>query len=305
MPAPNRTVEGYTHILGSSDYGGCIKASVARLLGYEPLPPSERMQALYDRGNVHEDVCLQAMLHEKWTLSDRQREEVIDCGDGWGVVIHYDAFGYDYYNLHQAMDRCIEVKSPSTWASFERAVRTGDFSNPYMDRIAWQVSAQMIAAGLEAVIACYDGAVRTFGIELPIYTREQIVARVQAIRWAAAEGAPPSACTSDDYPCPFVYLHEDPPRDVDPDLDEMGLQRARLLAEKKSLELGIKDIEDAIKTHCEGCNVKTELVTVTTYSQAGPAKWDTDLMVADGIDPDKYRIAGKPSMRTKITTKGE
>jgi hypothetical protein len=298
--APNRVVEGYTHILGSSDYGGCIKASVARLLGYDALPTSERMQTLYDRGHEHEDECVLAMEADAWIITGRQDEAVIDCSDGWGVVIHYDGLANNGWDT-----KVLEIKSPSTWHSFERAVKTNTFTDPYMNRIAWQVSAQMVASGLEAVIACVEeGQVRTFGIETPIYTADEIQARVQTIREYVQAGDLPKVCSSDDWPCGWNYLHEDPPRDIDPALDELGLQRARLLADRKALDLGIKDVEEAFKSHCAGQNRKTELFTVTTYTQAGPAKWDTDLMEADGVPVDKYRVAGKPSVRTKITTRG-
>lgn len=307
MTAPNRVVAGYKYIVGSSDLGSCLKAQTAELLGYDALPTSERMRTLYNRGHEHEDECIGAMIHkEGWSIGQRQAECVIDCGDGWGVVVHLDGIGNPTYMTTSDRQFVVEVKSPSTWHSFKNAVGTHNFSNPFMDRLAWQLSSQLVSTGLEAVVACVEeGVVRTFGIEVPIYSLRDIQVRVMEIKMLVEMGAVPSACSSADYPCPFAYLHEDPPVDIDPELDELGLQRARLLAERKSLDLGIKDIEDAIKARCNGQNIKTELVTVTTYTQAGPAKWDTDLMEADGVPVDKYRVAGKPSVRTRITTRGE
>ena len=54
---------------------------------------------------------------------------------------------------------------------------------------------------------------------------------------------------------------------------------------------------------------RTEITTaasrVSVYEQAGPSKWDEKRMVADGIDPAQYKVAGKPSSRIKITPQGE
>lgn len=307
--APNRVVEGYTHIIGSSSLGSCIKAQVAAFLGYEELPTSERMQALYDRGSAHEDECILALQADGWSIGDRQREEVIDCGDEWGVVIHYDGMGENMLtNRHQSY--VIEVKSPSTWHSFERAVKTANFSDPYMNRIAWQVSAQMVASGLECVVACVEeGVIRTFGIEVPIYTATEIQARVQTIREYVSLGDMPEACSSNDFPCDFKYLHVADDREEleDEAVIEAATEYARLteiVAAGTAADKERKKLRAPLDALLPG-KYAAGLTYVTRSAVAGKSYLSEDAMREDGIDPEKYRRVGAETYQLRVTPRGE
>lgn len=302
---PNRVVPGYTHIIGSSSLGSCIKSQVAQFLGYEALPPSAAMQALYDRGHEHENEALIAMADDGWSIYNRQREDVIDCGDGWGVVVHYDAHGgLPVYGERQS---CIEVKSPSTWHSFERAVRTDNFADPYMSRISWQCSAQMVASGLECVVACVeDGRVLTFGIEVPPHSLAEIQGRVAEIRAWVAKGELPATCSSADWPCPVRYLHEPDER---VELDDPALLAAtelyvwhgeHITAREADRKL-VRGLLDAL----DPGRYAVGPYHVTRSEVAGRAKLDEDAMRAAGIDIEQYRVTGKPSHKLTVTRRGE
>jgi hypothetical protein len=51
--------------------------------------------------------------------------------------------------------------------------------------------------------------------------------------------------------------------------------------------------------------VDTERFRVKVYQQAGPSRFSEEKMIADGINPDDYRVAGQLSPRIRITGKGE
>lgn len=304
--APNRQVDGYRHVIGSSELGRCVKASAAALLGYDPLPPSATMQALYDSGHQHEDDCWNALVADGWAMKDAQREDVIDCGNDWCIVIHYDGIGGTPIFMQQ---KVVEIKSPSTWQLFERAIRTATYTDPYMSRIAWQVSCQMVASGLEAVVACVDeGRVKTFGIEA-LYSADSIQARVAEIRSWVEQGELPAGCSQADWPCDFRYLHE-------PD-ERVELDDPALLAAIETDQHLAQMIGDAAATRKEAKEVLDGLLpgelgryavggyNLTTYEQAGAARLDEDKMRADGIEVETYRVVGKSSRRTKITPRGE
>ena len=302
MGTPNRQVTGYDIVIGASELGHCIKRLVAHQLGYTPMLPSEQMQAVYDRGHDHEDECVAQMWADGWAIHDRQAEYVIDCGARACVVVHVDGLMHN----KGLLNRVLEIKSPATWKNAERAFRTQTFTDPYMHAIAWQVSAQMVATGLEAVIACVeDGTVRTFGVEVPPFSREDILTRVMQILVQMDAGLPPH-CSQDDYPCPYVYLHEPKDVDDDPILDALVREYTVHDDTAKAAKAAQDAVKERIRRHMgDREKVETERAVVSVYEQAAPAKWDTDLMVADGLNPDRYRKQGAPSTRIKITERDD
>lgn len=313
MSGPNRTVPGYTHVIGASELGRCIKASVADWSGYEPMPVSDQMQEVFDRGHVHEDECVAAFEARGDRVHDRQMELVIPCTETACVVVHVDGvLRWDDSSSYAPewgiiQERVLEIKSPSTWHKAEQAFRTDTFTDPYMYRIAWQVSAQMAATGMEAVVACVeDGQVLTFGVEVAPFTPEDIRDRVMTIETLAEEGILPNACEQNDYPCPFAYLHETVRDEADRELDALIDQWAYWDQREKDAKEGKKQAAAQISIHMgDRETYDANRAKVSIYEQAGPSKWDEKLMVADGIDPSRYKKPGSPSVRMKITLREE
>ncbi len=96
-------------IYRASSLGSCTKAQVALHLGYTAQGTSDRMEALYARGNDHEDACVAAMNADGWNVYDAQAEVVIPISDTAQVVGHLDG------KVHPAMGtlpRVLEIKSP-------------------------------------------------------------------------------------------------------------------------------------------------------------------------------------------------
>lgn len=289
----------------ASSFGGCIKAQVAGCLRYEPMLPPDRMQAVFDAGHEHEDANAAALRADGYAI-DREQEEVqMDrlpvgsvVGHIDGVITHWD-FG----------ERLWESKSPNAWAKFEKAYKTGDWSDPLAHRYAWQISVYMHALGLEAYVTCVqdDGTILGFVIETPPFTHQDIVDRLISINEWVKIGTLPQLCTSRDYPCPFVYLHEDDLEVVrDVMLDGMvsdylyWAEQEKIAAQKKrEAQLLIRDHVDGAETVTEGGS------KVTVYEQASAARYDMERLRADlaqvDADLDMYLIPGKSSTRIKIT----
>lgn len=283
---PNREHPDFDWCIGSSELGGCLKAQAAAKLGYTPLPASERMQELYDRGHEHEGACLSAFWLEGWTVVGRQDEYVIDCGDRVGVIIHVDGIGQRADALHRSV---VEIKSPSTWESFAKAVRTNNYSDPYMHKIAWQVSCQMVATGLEAVLASWseEHGLRTFGVEVPPYTVDDIRARVGDLRAIVESGVLPIECSQADYPCPFVYLHEDAPPDSDPQMDSLVLAYAEAADAEKAAKARKESIRAEVEALLVGETYHSSVGKVTKFVSTRRTI-DQMLLKAADIDPEPY-----------------
>lgn len=301
MPAPNRHVEGYDYVIGASDLGRCIRASVADLLGYSKTPTPEGMQELYDKGHAHEEACLAQMRADGWSLRGFQEERVLHFGNA-AVIVHPDAIGQTPTTV---VERIIEIKSPSTWQSFERAVRTNVYTDPYMHRIAWQVSVQMASQHpLEAIIACFDDSIiRYFGIERAPFTFNDIEARVAEIMgWVEHGQLPP--CSQDDYPCPFFPLH--PPKDepeTDPALEKLASEDQFIAGMIREWEAKRKRVRARLDEALG--DRKTVLTGGYRVSRVDAERVTIDWKAAEssGVDLTPYKkVTTSSSLR--VTTKG-
>lgn len=289
----------------ASSFGGCIKAQVAACLDYTPMDTPAAMQAVFDRGNEHEDANLAALVRAGYMISAEQQEVRIDKLPVGSVVGHIDGLIRDEHDRY----RLWESKSPNAWAKFHDTYKKDDWSDPLAHRYAWQISVYMHALEMEACVTCLqdDGTIGMFVIEKPPFTVQDIVDRLISINEWVKIGQLPQLCSSRDYPCPFVYLHEDDVDVVDdPVLDQLaseydywaGIEK-NAAAEKKKKQALIRDHVTADETVTSGG------AKVTVFSRKPAAKYDWDRMRADGIDPDDYLIPGVPSEQVRITWKAE
>lgn len=289
----------------ASSFGGCIKAQVAACLGYQPMNTPPAMQAIFDRGNEHEDANAVALLHAGLTLRDTQLEVRLDELPLGSIVGHVDGI----ITGEDGTDRVWESKSPAAFDKFRDAYLRDDWTDPLAHRYAWQISVYMHALEMEAYVTCLrdDGTVDGFVIERPPYKYQQIVDRLISINEWVKLGQLPQLCTVKDYPCPFVYLHEDAAEMVDdPELDQLVMeydywadQEKRATAEKKRLQALVKDHVADAET------VTTGGAKVTVFARKAAARYNWDRMRADGIDPDEYLIPGVPSQQVRITWRND
>ena len=285
----------------ASSFGGCIKAQVAACLGYEPMAPPDRMQEVFDRGHTHEEENAAALRAMGYTIGAEQQEVYLDGPVGLGKVIgHID--GHIYMDGRSYL---WESKSPNAWAKFEKAHKTGTYDDPLTQRYAWQISVYMLALELEAYVTCWDeeNGVRGFVIETPPYPLTAVEGRLAEIAGWVSSGQLPQLCTVNDYPCPFVYLHEDDVEVVDdPILDQLVAEYDYWAAREKDAGQQKKDYQTAIRDHI----TRDETVTsggskVTRYERKAAARYDMDRMRADNVPVDDYLIEGKPSVQVRIT----
>jgi hypothetical protein len=289
--------------LRASALGSCVKAQAAGILGYESMDVPEKMQVVFDRGHDHEAANDDALIAQMAIITDRQTELLLDVSDEWLISGHLDGI----IQLNAGSPRRVwESKSPASWAKFRDAILTGDYTDLLAHRYAWQISVYMHATGLEAYVTCLDGdEVRGFGIERPPFSIQEIRGRVEQIAGIVTSGQLPVACSSNDYPCPFAYLHESPPVDDDPAI-------SKLVADYQFQDRMVKEWKgkmDATKARITDLLGDRETVTVdvgkvTRYTMTPADKIDRDRMKADGIY-SLYAQPGTPTTAVKITPKKE
>jgi hypothetical protein len=301
----------------ASSLGGCTRAQVAGQLDYPELAPPEKFEneagtGYFQRGNAHEEECLVAMEADGWPLTTALPGTILN--DKYGKNQMYQEWQVAGAEFHLRFDgglsgpfRVLEIKSPKSWAKWEKAHKTGDYSDPLMHRYAYQISCYMVATGLEAVIACVeDGRVKTFGIEVPPFDLAAITERVAGMEAQVEAGKLPSVCSQKDYPCAFAALcrHEEPEFVEDAPLDALVLNYQDWVTKEKEAKAG----KDQARTMIEGYlgehkSLETASAKVTRVStRRGTIQ--KDLLVDLGVDVEavtKYTVT--ESLR--ITQKGE
>lgn len=290
----------------ASELGSCIKAQVAVHLGYDKLPVPERMQAAYDRGNEHEEIVLDAMRRLGYNVTHEQHEVELVCRHGI-IVGHLDGAILDKSIPTPAV---VEAKAPAAWAKFRDAYLRNDWSDPLAHRYAWQISTYMWGldpnASVEALIVCIeDGEFKSFVIEVPPFDYPDLNVRVSDIANQVAAGVVPAACTSNDYPCPVAYLHEQAEDEEDFALDMYCQQREEAKAVRDEADALVKDYDAKIREHLASTDRTTGSWKVTFYEQKGSIRWDAaGLEKILGPEVHEFRTVGVPSSRMKITKRG-
>ena len=287
--------------LRASALGSCIKAQVALLMGYTPLDPPDKIQAAYDRGNEHEDANAVTLVASGWEIISEQREVVLSITPEIQVVGHVDGLTRE---VGTPDFRVWESKAPNAWAKFEKAYKTGDWSDPLCHRYAWQISCYMIGTGLEAIVTCFDGdTIKSFVIEVPPYTLNQIQFRAGTIAGLANDAELPRRCTQNDYPCPVAYLHETEDPVEDETLDALVADYDHQSMMIKEWEAKKKRTTKKIEEYAAGQDITTVSSKVSFYEQSAADRIDRDAMKADGVY-ERYATPGTTSPRMKITKRG-
>jgi hypothetical protein len=201
----------------------------------------------------------------------------------------------------------LEIKAPWTWATFEKAIRTDDFSDPFVSRLAWQVSIYMAATGLEAVIACLeDGKIKHFTIEIPPYSLEDIRKRVLSVEFMVETGVIPE-CNQRDFPCPFfprVCTHAQDEVSFDPVLDGIVSVYMEEKAKEKAAKEAAERVREAIMDHLgERTGVTTDSYKVTASTTTRTNR-DWKAMVKAGIDLRPYESVTE-SVTLRVTSRGD
>lgn len=294
----------------ASSLGSCTKALVAERLGYKPQPPPEVLAAAFLRGHEHEAACKAAMEEDGYLFAQEGNplyvwDEHQPFYEVEGVTCHLDGL---VQSPERPALRCWEAKAPSAWESYERAHRTGKHS-PLTLRYAWQSSVAMNATGLEQMVSCYDGErVKSFVIEVPPFTREQIAERVRSIETLTELPAECEPGCFDDWSCPFRYLHQRQEVTENAEIDHWVDAYQRW----KKMERQGKEGVERVKAELEKLmvfddKIETESSIVTKYEQASPAKWDMEKILAQlGLTEataQEYRLPGTKSKRLKVTRK--
>ena len=279
-------------IYRASSLGYSLEQLVAPHLGYDAIPPPEWLMQRFQEGTDLEPQVLAELESLGWQLTvaqdevnsegDYQLEVMLEVIPGVATVRgHLDA---------KTATSVVEVKSMAE-KSFKEASRLAWETPGLIQKYKWQLSAYMLATGLDGVlVVCSKGAdglknlLYMYAYE-PFYTIADIANKLQAAEDAINSGIIPEGCT--DYPCPYFYLHapieapEPAPADLDTLLDawrEANKRKKIYEAEEASLRDMIKEYVGEIAGKVrgsQGITVSTNWVAEKEVSYTKPGHWET------------------------------
>lgn len=291
------------YVYRASELGRCVRASVAARLGYEPIPPPEYLQEIFDKGVEHEELCIQKMREQGLVVTSEQELVVLETVHG-RIEGHLDGMVSGWIGPDE---KVLEVKSPNAYEKLRQAVLLDDWSNWLAHRYGVQISCYMLAKNAEAFIFCLpeDGKALYFGIEIPPFDLDYIDSLIEKVERHAATGFLEVPCSSIDSGCPFAYLSCTHTNLVEDEALVQIVKDYQTFAEReKQAKIGKDATRDKIMQYMDESGFKSiETFThrVTAYDVDGSSKISEDLLKADGINPDKYKVKGKGSKRLKVT----
>lgn len=286
----------------ASALGGCVKAQVAGQLGFTPLSTEKHMEKFAIRGNAHEDEI--AKLEN---LVRRQEEVNLYVMPGVVVQGHID--GYNAITSH-----VVEIKSmmPDAWDAFKK---TGWDTPGLVQKYKWQISSYMLALSRPALVIVSvvdpDDPLRVwktekFLVSTPFYSNGDILRRVVEIERWVRRGELPDACSVDQFPCPFYYLHQQSSLEITEDdvIDEVAQMYKDAQVAVKTAETRKVEARKALDAALAGRERVVTKLSKVTYYEVNSKKVDIDKMREDGVDVGKYEvpIVGK---RLRVTVKDE
>lgn len=265
-------------------------------MGYEPASPPPKFVEYFARGDTTEVEVKRDLERDGWRIEREQDEVTVDVTDEIKVVGHLD--GVIWTGMEAiAKHRVLEIKRMAD--PYWRVVKDGGwYVDGLMEKYRWQISAYMIATGLEVVLVCRNGDT---GEDLYLYAEEpfhpinDIKARVLSVEGRARSFATlddVGQCDSADFPCPFYYTHLDEGREdaaEDTDLLEgLGIAFSLAQGRERAAKDEVKRIRDEISAVVgDRLKVNAGRVKITKFVSRRTSL-DRRRIERDGIDLSEY-----------------
>lgn len=314
-----------------SELGGCVKAIAAAKLGYQPLSTPEDVQVLFNEGHRLEDIAIERISTELGIeCYDQQAELNLPISSTILLQGHIDAKGKCN---EWRYNKTVEIKTMRP-KSFNNFVAMGWDTPGLVQKYKWQTSGYMLGTTLElALIAIdsdpdieddYERRIHIIYQEVPFFTLAEIRTRILTAHQWVQQGELPPGCNVKQYPCPFLYLHDDEVEILeDGQIDTLAraykaAQRDNKASREREEKIKAALVEQSGRKGRKSSEVKDlngekvefekeKLKTVggtsiSRWEQRNPWKLSEELAKKDGVDLEKYKVQSK-SWRIRVDVK--
>ena len=246
-------------IYKASELGACTKYLICKRLGFESTPdPNAAPIPAFERGKKMEGEVIEWMREQGWVIQDTQREYHHEILPGITLEAHPDALGW-FNSPDPEHTFAIEIKTCDL-RSYKDFVENGILAKGLFVRYRWQVSVYALVSKLPVLMVVREhesGEDQTFLHTLlpdQLYSRDQIIARIELIEEAASSYSIPVECDLPNIYCPIPFMHESVVVD-DPVLDQYARD---YLSELKGLR---KKAREQIIAHIKARDVSRKVDT--------------------------------------------
>jgi hypothetical protein len=270
---PNVYEDNGVWVYRASSLGNCVKALTAARLGYEAFPHPDWLLKKFEEGNTAEPILIDRFLSyhpgKWWMLDPNNPQAYEDYPYVKHVNVHDDQFtcqipvgltavirGHMDGIATNHDNELFVVECKAFAASYwDKYMKQGIEAFPYY---ATQLSLYMHATGLPGMfvmghknadgIMNDDCEVHVDRFDTPPISLGAIKTRVAKIENIAKTGELPM-CDQNQYPCQYVYLHDDQPEEEDVlELQDRDLDRFADMYEKAcAMEKEAKQMKDVAK----------------------------------------------------------
>lgn len=278
--------EGQWWCYRASSLGGCLRGLVAARLGYESGGEVKgRMAEIFEEGRAAEEAAVVCLENNGWRITRRQDEINLFLGNTCPltkVVGHIDGVVEGGFLQEPAL---LEIKSYG-----------GDGIAPsLMARYEWQMSVYMHATGLQGLWCLWDRTKGTWTVRpvlKPYYSLTAITERILEVEgYGEVAGV---ECTNQ-YPCPYFYLHDVPDLVHDELLAKVAEEYLQAKRDVDEAGRNLKEIREELEGMLGDDPVKKTLDTgvVVTRYDINRVTYDHKAMVKQGIDLRPFEKTSK------------
>lgn len=283
-------------------------ALLAARLGYDVVPIREdaKIMQVFAHGHRIEEEVLARFP----TVEQRQLEVYLPITGRISIVGHIDGFD-------MADGTIVEVKSQNkeAWDLYERHHWDAGLFLKYK----WQASVYMhghkgvfhhhplkLIRALRDEKGEWTGELKVSHVDKPFYTVDEIRDRVLQIEAVASTGVLAAEC-SNQFPCPYFYLHEEIDRELidDEAVEILAREYAEAGADENVAKAKKANARKALREVVDGNKYRTNTgVKITFYESGDPPRLDKELLegflTKHNRTLDEFQKRGK-SERLRIT----
>lgn len=287
----------------ASSLGSCTRRLLASRLRYDAQSPPPQLQAAFDQGHALEPAILYKLAKEEgWILDSPQKE--LELHLGWNdyeqsliVRGHVDAMGIPPFATKRIP---VDAKAFAS-STMARFLAEGIEAFPHY---SYQQSAYALAAGCDSFcLALYNKGTEQLVVKvydtLPI-SYEEIQEKVFQVEALVAGGDPTDAPCSNDWGCPYSYLHDTKQTDSIPDpaiplLENYLTAKHKVDTYKKVMDVLKGQITELIEYTDDLRTFSSPIATITVKDN--PKRLNTqmvkELLTEAGLDVDDYYTPGE------------
>lgn len=263
--------------------GKCSRSLWAALEEIEPVAPTDRIDAIFQEGHLHEQAVRELLISEGAIIEDQEEVTLWIIPGKLKVVGHVDGNITNWGQIWE--NKALGKEGFNRW-------RNVGF-DAYPD-YPWQISVYMLALDKPALytVKCRDdGSLDRMVIDKPPVSHKEIQAKMINLYSHHRRGEMP-ACDPERWMCAFYFLHDEAEERETFELDDPYYESAasRLIDVREQLKF-LQDLEKDLKSDLNSLDAGVHVaggyeIEVTQVTQM---RHDANKLIEAGLNPNDFK----------------